>query len=115
MLASAPAPLAALFIPVTPPLSPYCGVVIYEDLSLPPLAYKAVIVRDKTCRIDQVARLRKTSTMNLGARYQPIKPLKGAWELKATSSSIPGAEFWTLFSWRWQFWDGSAWQFAVVK
>lgn len=99
----------------SPPHSRYCPVLVYEDYNYPPVVYRAVLLRDPSCRPDQVARIRKTSTLNLYRRYQPIRPEKGAWEIRATSDTVPDSALWTLLSWRWQFWDGETWQFAELR
>ncbi|WP_407572155.1 hypothetical protein [Deinococcus altitudinis] len=95
------------------PLS-YCAATVTRDYTLG-ITYLAIINRADTCAARQVTRLRKVSTLNLGARYAPIKPLTGAWTVTTIGSSVPASELWTLYSWRWQWWDGAGWVFSEER
>jgi len=95
--------------------SHYCPITVYRDYNLQPVSYRAVLLRETTCTLDQIARVRKTSGLNLGARYQPIRPEVGAWEVRAAASTVPPDQLWTLYSWRWQWFDGSTWRMAATR
>lgn len=100
--------------PLPKPPPSYCPATVTRDYTLG-VTYLAVINRSKACTARQVARLRKVSTMNLGGRYAPIKPLTGAWSLTASGTTVPASELWTLYSWRWQWWDGAGWIFTEER
>ncbi|AZI45350.1 hypothetical protein EHF33_20790 (plasmid) [Deinococcus psychrotolerans] len=94
----------------SPPV--FCEVRILRDYDVS-LTYFAVFRLASSCPAGGVARVRKSSTMNTkaaGARYQPIRPLVGAWEVSADGTTIPFSSRWTLNSWQWQYWDGDEWK-----
>jgi hypothetical protein len=103
--------LLALSLTAAPPpinrTSPYCPAIVYPDYVLG-VTYYAVVLRDASCLTGQVARVRKASTLNIGARYRPIQPLRGAWEITESGNTLPGNR-WTLYTWRWEYWDGASW------
>lgn len=98
------------------PSPTYCRVTGLTDYTLG-VAYRILLSLDPTCEHDAVGRVRKIGTLNMFSRYQPTKPgglpqfggLWG-WNLNAQTSLVPREQLWTLFSWRWQWWDGQSWQ-----
>ena len=99
--------LTAAEAQVAPQPLPACHLRILRDYTLG-VTYKAVLRLSPGCRPGTVLRVRKSSTLNTrrgGAPYQPIKPEAGAWELSASKTTIPARELWTLYSWRWEFYD----------
>ncbi|BDP44830.1 hypothetical protein DAETH_47990 (plasmid) [Deinococcus aetherius] len=104
-----------------PPPPRYCSVLILRDYRLA-VTYQAILRLDPTCPPDGVGRLRKVSTLNWGGPYVPQKPgglpqygnLWG-WSLTSAGSNVPSRELWTLYSWRWQWYDGAEWQPVVVR
>ena len=104
-LAAAPLPRQ----PVT-----YCSGTVLQDYRLG-VTYYAVLTRSPACRPEDTLRVRKASTLNLGQRYAPVKPLRGAWSITAASDGVPASEHWTLYSWTWQAWDGLRWHDMEVR
>ena len=120
MLKPVPGGLVALAllasIPATPPAPPppphFCEARILRDYDFQ-FSYFAVFRLAKTCPPGGVARIRKSSTLSTrenGAPYQPIRPEVGAWNLNEAGSNVPLSARWTLNTWRWDYWDGAAWQ-----
>jgi len=108
--------LGALLLsqPSPSPPSPYCPATVLTDYTVG-IVYYAVVQRAATCTLGQVARVRKASTLNKGASYRPIFPLKGAWAITWDTNNIPDRAHWTLFSWQWEYWDGKVWQVAAAR
>lgn len=93
----------------TSPLPP-CHLRIYPDYTLG-VMYRAVLRLSSGCPAGTTLRVRKSSTMNTrvnGAPYQPVRPLSGAWELGTKKSTIPAGDLWTLYNWRWEWYDARA-------
>ncbi|AWT34594.1 hypothetical protein DM785_02755 [Deinococcus actinosclerus] len=71
------------------------------------VTYRASLRLAPECPPGTVLRVRKSSTTSTrqgGAPYQPIKPLKGAWDVGILAKSpVPREELWTLYSWRWEY------------
>lgn len=105
--------LPLVLSPATHP-TPYCPVTVWRDYTFG-VAYYAVVLRDSECTPRQVARVRKASTLNKGAAYRPILPLKGAWTLTWDGDNIPANTHWTSFTWVWEYWDGKTWQAAETR
>lgn len=103
--------LAALALTAGPPR--YCSLLVVRDDVTPFVGYKAALFTPG-CPDGRVARVRKASTVNQYARYRPILPLVGAWELGPRRNTVPPGEVWTSDSWRWEYWDGEAWVPAEV-
>lgn len=119
-------PLTALLLLGAPAAQPtpqprYCSVLILRDYRAV-ITYQAILRLDPLCPPGAVGRLRKVSTLNWGGPYVPQKPgglpqyggLWG-WTLTPGGSNVPSRELWTLSSWRWQWYDGEAWQPAVIR
>ena len=68
----------------------------------------------KSCNPSKVFRVRKSSTISTkgnGSPVQPIKPLRGAWEVSRYKNTIPVKpldERWALNTWEWQYYDPAA-------
>ena len=115
--------LAALLLGVTAaaplPKPPLCPVVIYRDYSFA-VGYYAVPALAPTCPLGSTGRLRKSSTLSLksqGAKYQPIKPDAGAWNVTFSGDTVPRAEkfvYW-FSTWEWQTYDGTHWMPVEVR
>ena len=91
-----------------PTPSHYCRLVVYKDYEMG-FAYYAQLALAPECTPGQVARVRRSSTLNVirnGARYQPIDPANGAWEVTATGDNVPnGKQFtYTWSTWDWEYW-----------
>ncbi|WP_019588412.1 hypothetical protein [Deinococcus apachensis] len=87
----------------------HCRIEVIVDNVLPS-AYPPVIRVAPGCPPGGYARVRKSSTLNLrrnGAPYQPVRSTVGAWNVTASSSTIPPGELWTPATWRWEWWDGT--------
>lgn len=110
---------AALLIPVAAQTllkAPACTLQVIPDY-VNPIAFKAVLRLSPACPAGTVLRVRKSSTLNTkaqGAKYQPIKPLAGAWEVgnsyAQVNRPVPDRELWTTQvpgKWRWEWWDAS--------
>lgn len=110
---------AALLIPVAAQTllkAPACTLQVIPDY-VNPIAFKAVLRLSPACAPGTVLRVRKSSTLNTkarGAKYQPIKPLTGAWEVGNSYTRplkpVPDRELWTTQvpgKWRWEWWDAS--------
>lgn len=110
------AAIAAAGMVATIAVPPACRLQVIPDYTLA-VAYKAVLRLSPGCPDGTVLRVRKSSTMNTvrsGAPYQPIKPLKGAWEVgkrgDVTISQVPVNEVWTVLvpkPWRWEFFQSA--------
>jgi hypothetical protein len=86
----------------------FCRLVVYKDYEMG-FAYYAQLALAPECTSGQVARIRRSSTLNVvrnGAPYQPIDPPTGAWEVTAFGDNVPnGKQFtYTTSSWVWQYW-----------
>lgn len=91
-----------------------CRLQIIPDY-VTPIGYRAVLRLAPVCPAGTVLRVRKSSTLSTkasGAKYQPIKPLTGAWEVghpyTPVVRPVPPRELWTSqvgTPWQWQFWD----------
>lgn len=107
-------PVAALVIVQSPAA---CHLQVIPDYDFK-FVYTAVLRPSPRCGVDEVLRVRKSSTMNVrrnGAPYQPIKPDGSAkysglysWSLSSLTSNIPPAELNTISSWRWEWYDAQA-------
>ena len=97
---------------------PLCRVVIYTDYNAG-VGYYAVPQLAPECPGNAVGRLRKSSTLNTrqqGARFQPIRPVTGAWTITFFGDDVPNSEqfvYW-FSSWEWQWYDGKRWTPAAV-
>ena len=105
---------AALLLPATAVIvvtsPPGCRLQVIPDYTWA-VTYKAVLRLSPGCADNTTLRVRKSSTQNVrrdGAPYQPIKPTQGAWNFGRTST-VPPNELWTVYSWRWEWWDAQAW------
>lgn len=99
---------ALALIAVTAP--PGCRLQVIPDYTVG-FAYKAVLRPSPGCPAGQTLRVRKSSTTSVkrdGAPYQPIKPIRGAWDV-GVQSTVPERELWTVNSWRWEYYDADAW------
>ena len=99
-------PAAAVLVAAPTPAS--CHLQVIPDYTLG-VTYRAVLRPSPGCGASAVLRVRKSSTINTvrsGARYQPIKPATGAWEVGALAvrRPVPADELWTLYNWRWEYW-----------
>lgn len=107
-------PAAAVVVVTSPP---GCRLQVIPDYTWG-VTYKAVLRLSPGCTDDTTLRVRKSSTQNVrreGAPYQPIKPDgsdryagKFAWDF-GTLSTVPTNELWTVYSWRWEWWDPNTW------
>lgn len=100
-------PAAAIVVVTSPP---GCRLQVVPDYTWA-VTYKAVLRLSPGCPDDTALRVRKSSTQNVrrnGAPYQPIKPEQGAWTFGRTST-VPRNELWTVYSWRWEYYDPEAW------
>ncbi|KQR37715.1 hypothetical protein [Deinococcus sp. Leaf326] len=100
-------PAAAVVVATSPP---GCRLQVIPDYTWA-VTYKAVLRLSPGCTDGTVLRVRKSSTQNVrrdGAPYQPIKPAQGAWNFGKTST-VPKNELWTVYTWRWEWWDAQAW------
>lgn len=118
---------SALLIPVAalttiPP--PACHLQVLPDY-VTPISFKAVLRLSPACPAGTVLRVRKSSTLNVkrnGARYQPIRPAVGAWEVGNSYSQVkkpvPYNELFTTrfdssaplgAQWQWEYWSPSEW------
>ncbi len=96
----------------------YCRLVVYKDYQMG-FGYYAQLALAPECTPGQVARIRRSSTLNVirnGARYQPIDPATGAWEVSATGDNVPnGKQFtYTWSTWVWQYWNEGRHQWSQV-
>jgi hypothetical protein len=110
--------LLAAALPAPVPAVTYCPVVVYQDYDLLGLTYYAQFVRDSSCKPEDVSRIRKTSTINTvkaGAKYQPIMPETGAWQISDYGSTVPAKAHWTLYTWEWQYFNGKKWIMAAFQ
>jgi len=111
---------AALLLPVAALLSaspgtPPCHLQVIPDYTFA-VTYKAVLRPSSGCPYGTVLRTRKSSTTSVkrnGAPWQPIKPEVGAWEVGTSGAllktPVPARELWTLYTWRWEWFDAQAW------
>lgn len=116
--------IAAAGVVATTTAPPACRLQVIPDYTLA-VAYKAVLRLSPGCPDGTVLRVRKSSTMNTvrsGAPYQPIKPLKGAWEVKKrgdiTISQVPVNEVWTVLvpkPWRWEFFQSASGRWTAAE
>lgn len=116
-LATSVSAIPALPVAAPTPAPIYCPVEVITDNVLP-FAFKPVIRLKDGCPWGGHARVRKSSTLNTkrdGAPYQPIRPEQGAWTVTTRTNTIPARELWTLWSWRWEWFDGSRWRAAEVR
>jgi len=107
-------PGAALVL-VTNAAPPACRLQVIPDY-VTPVSYQAVLRPSPACQDGTVLRVRKSSTLNTrvnGAPVQPIRPLKGAWEVgknTLVNAPVPWRELTTITvtRWRWEWFDASA-------
>ncbi|KQR40732.1 hypothetical protein [Deinococcus sp. Leaf326] len=107
LLSAALIPAAAVVVVTSPP---GCRLQVIPDYTWA-VTYKAVLRLSPGCMDGTALRVRKSSTQNVrreGAPYQPIKPIQGAWTFGKTST-VPKNELWTVYTWRWEWWDAQAW------
>ena len=109
--------IAAAGVVATTTAPPACRLQVIPDY-VTPISYRAVLRVSPGCPSGTTLRVRKSSTINTvrnGAPYQPIKPLKGAWDVKkigdVTVSSVPGFELQTstITKWQWEYWSAAEW------
>jgi hypothetical protein len=97
--------------------APVCTLQVIPDYTLG-VAYRAVLRPSPGCPLGTELRVRKSSTLNVrraGAPYQPIKPETGAWLLSRTQTTVPSRELWTLYNWRWEVYDSTAYSPRLQK
>lgn len=101
---------------LTIPNPQYCAIEVLRDYELV-FAYYAVVHLAASCPVAGSARVRKSSLTNVKAngRYQPINPVKGAWNVYRNSDTIPNAAQFTFNSWEWQYYDGTRWQSVLAQ
>jgi hypothetical protein len=97
--------------------SPGCTLQVIPDYTFG-VAYRAVLRPSPGCPPGTELRIRKSSTLNVrraGAPYQPIKPESGAWTVSEYRSTVPDRELWTLYNWRWEVYDLTAFSPRLQK
>ena len=97
---------------------PLCHVIILRDYDLA-FGYYAVPRLAPSCSAGAVGHLRKSSTLNMhrkGDPVQPVIPLKGYWTVTATGEDVPTDQQFTsgFSSWEWQDSVGGVWRKARV-
>lgn len=96
---------------ISPPV--YCRIVIYTDYNAG-VGFFAVPQLAPECDRAAIGRLRKSSTLNTkarGAKFQPVRPVVGAWTVTYLGDDVPNSEqfmYW-FSSWEWQWYDGKKW------
>ena len=88
----------------------YCPVTVTKDYVFPAV-YKAILEPAAECV--GITRVRKVSTINPRTAAQKPGGAGGVWAW--TLATVPDSELWTLYTWQWQWWDGSKWNRAVVR
>ena len=99
--------------------SHYCRLVVYKDYQMG-FAYYVQLARAPECQPGQVARIRRSSTINVvrnGAPYQPIDPPTGAWEVSEFGDNVPnGKQFtYTWSTWDWEYWNEGRHQWVKAE
>ena len=88
----------------------YCPVSVTKDFVFPAI-YRAILRPDPTCTGQ--TRVRKVSTINPRSAAQKPGGTGGLWAWNL--ATVPDAELWTLYTWQWQWYDGTKWNRAVIR